>query len=921
MRVLIVDDEVGICKYLKRELQKEDYEVAYTTSPAGVLEKLKKAKKNTESYDLLLLDILMPGIDGLSLLKEIQNAQLDLDVIITTGHGDEDKAIESIRLGAVDYLRKPISLEELHTAIFRVQQKRKKEAKKEVEHSILVVDDEKELCAYIKRELYKEGYQVVVVHDGDEGLEYFKNNRVDVALVDLKMPRMDGLEMLKRCREITNDFVSIIITGYGDYETAIKALKLGVINYLKKPLLLDELVNAVNNSINMLLLHRGLSARRRELEIETALKERYAKNLEKMVEERTREIRKLSDAVKAATESIVISDLEWKITDVNEATLKMYGTDNKEDLIGKSLFDFIAPEDRERTAAGMKEVMEKGYIIDQEYHVIIKDGSKLPVEMSSSLMKGTDGKPMGFVSVTKDVTERKRVKAELEEAKTYAEDIIANFLDTLIVTDPDGNIRKANQAALDLLEYNEQELIGKPIGTIFAKEGAEELKSFFTDIPEALFKREVIRNYELTYVTKSGRRIPMSFNCSVMRDEKGEILGLVVGAKDISRTKEVEAQLRQTQKMEAVGQLSGGVAHDFNNVLTAILGCTELALMTVKEDNPLYQDLNEIRKASIHAANLTRQLLLFSRRQPMELIPVELNKLIKELFKMLNRLIGEDISLITDLEPDLWWVKGDKGTLEQVIVNLVVNARDAMPNGGKITIKIRNAHVDQGYCKDYRYARPGRFIFLSVQDTGTGMDQATIDRIFEPFFTTKASGKGAGMGLSVVYGIVKYHEGWVNVESSPDNGSIFGIYLPAVSRRPEEERKSPVSLEALRGRGERILLVEDEEVVREFATRVLSRNGYAVFTAANAQEAIDIFQKKGNNFDLIFSDVVLPDGSGPKLVEQLLKLKPGISVLFTSGYSDEKSDWRTIRKGGHLFLKKPYLLADLLRTMRDALTM
>jgi len=229
--------------------------------------------------------------------------------------------------------------------------------------------------------------------------------------------------------------------------------------------------------------------------------------------------------------------------------------------------------------------------------------------------------------------------------------------------------------------------------------------------------------------------------------------------------------------------------------------------------------------------------------------------------------------------------------------------------------------VDQGYCKDYIYARPGRFISLSVQDTGTGMDQATIDRIFEPFFTTKASGKGTGMGLSVVYGIVKYHEGWVNVESSPNNGSIFGIYLPAVSMRPEEERKSPVSLEAVRGRGERILLVEDEKSVRESTTRVLSRNGYAVFTAANAQEAIDIFQKNGNHFDLIFSDVVLPNGSGPKMVEQLLKLKPGISVLFTSGYSDEKSDWRTIREGGYPLLLKPYLLTDLLRTVRDTLNM
>jgi len=414
MRVLIVDDEPGICRRLQQELQKEGCEVDYTTSAIGVLERLKNAEQEGRDYTLLLLDLRMPKVDGFSLLKEIREARLGLDVVIITGYGDEEKAIESIRLGAVDYLPKPISLEALHTAVFRVQQKRAAEEKRDLEYSILVVDDEKELCERIKRELDKEGYRTAVAYDGVEGLDYFSHNRMDVAIVDIKMPRMSGLEMLEKCREISDDFVSIIITGHGDEERAIQALHLGVFNYLRKPVSLEELVTSVGKGIELLHLRRGLAARRRELEIETALKEQYAQNLERMVEERTKEIKKFSDAVEASTESIVISDLEAKITDVNEATLRMYGTGNREDLVGKSSFDLIAPEDQQKAVAGMEEALEKGYVKDRGY-LITKDGSKLPVEMSVAIMKGVDGEPIGFVGITTDITERKLAEEKLKD--------------------------------------------------------------------------------------------------------------------------------------------------------------------------------------------------------------------------------------------------------------------------------------------------------------------------------------------------------------------------------------------------------------------------------------------------------------------------------------------------------------------------
>ncbi|MBW2249841.1 MAG: response regulator [Deltaproteobacteria bacterium] len=303
----------------------------------------------------------------------------------------------------------------------------------------------------------------------------------------------------------------------------------------------------------------------------------------------------------------------------------------------------------------------------------------------------------------------------------------------------------------------------------------------------------------------------------------------------------------------------------------------------------------------------------------MEEIPLDPNETIKNLNKMLNRLIGEDIFLTVDLASDLKMIKGDPGTIEQVIMNLVVNARDAMPGGGKIIIKTSNILFNEEDSKRYSDAKPGEFVCFSVHDTGDGIEPSILDRIFEPFFTTKAQGKGTGLGLSAVYGIVKKHGGWINVESTPDDETTFKIYLPAISVGSEQKRQPLVSQEEFKGNGERILLVEDEEVVMNLLTEMLTGKGYKVFSAANAKEAIDIFEKEKGTFDLVFSDVVLPDIRGPKLVKQLLKQKPKIRVLFTSGYSDEKSDWQTIQKLGYPYLQKPFTSYDMLKTVKEAL--
>lgn len=379
----------------------------------------------------------------------------------------------------------------------------------------------------------------------------------------------------------------------------------------------------------------------------------------------------------------------------------------------------------------------------------------------------------------------------------------------------------------------------------------------------------------------------------------------------------IQTQLFRAQKMEALGTLAGGVAHDFNNLLTVIKVNIDMAMMKSDSKSPLIAYLKRILDASMRAANLTRQLLLLGRKQPMESTAFNINSTVTDLLKMLKPIIGEDIIIKTDLGPDILTVRADKGNFEQVLMNLAVNARDAMPQGGKLNIKTEIVTVDKAYCKINSGARPGKFVCLSIEDSGTGMDKETLQHIFEPFFSTKEQGKGTGLGLATVYGIVKQHNGWINVYSEPGHGSMFKIYLPSFSAKPEKETKATTPLQKFQGKNERILMVEDDEGIRESTAGALMENGYVIYKAAGVKEALEIFKREKGDFHLVFSDMIMPDGTGFDLVNQLLSLKPELRVLLSSGYSDEKSQWQIIRDKGLRFISKPYALADLFRVIRE----
>lgn len=422
--------------------------------------------------------------------------------------------------------------------------------------------------------------------------------------------------------------------------------------------------------------------------------------------------------------------------------------------------------------------------------------------------------------------------------------------------------------------------------------------------------------YEFTVMTPNGKKTVLEASVSSIKYRQDfAIQGIL---RDITVRKELEEQLLQSQKMEAIGQLAGGVAHDFNNLLTVIVGYSEMLLTGLDRNNPKFRELQQIRDAGNRAAALTRQLLAFSRKQILEPQIINLNDLITNLEKMLGRLIGENIDLSTYLAPDLNKIKADPGQIEQVIVNLAVNARDAMPQGGKLTIETDNIYLDEMYVRKHHGSKAGNYVLMTISDNGLGMDKATLDRIFEPFFTTKSKDKGTGLGLATVYGIIKQSGGNIWVYSEPGQGTVFKLYLPAVTETGIVSREKVEIQEKLRG-NETVLVVEDEESVLVFLEQVLEEFGYQLITARDGLEAINKAKKFKKTIHLLLSDVVMPHLSGKELALEIKKLHPETKICFMSGYTDNAIVHHGVLDENTNFIQKPFSPVALLKKVREVL--
>lgn len=527
-----------------------------------------------------------------------------------------------------------------------------------------------------------------------------------------------------------------------------------------------------------------------------------------------------------------------------------------------------------------------------------------------------------YYHTIQDIHDAKSAEDATLREKKLSDSIVSNMPAGIAFLDRDFVLLKTNDTYAGFIhKYSPQldsDIIGKSYFELMPGSRSQ-LESWFCQVRDT-GEAETRMEFELT-LDSNGKTRKTFWNTSItpVHDKEGGIDGIIVLSNDLTEHRVLEEQLIKAQKMESVGRLASGVAHDFNNLLTAIVGYTELAMEDPAADESQKDSLKEVLGASNRAADLTRQLLYFSHNEPVNSKPVNLKKTVVNLQKMLDRIIGENYNLLTVLPDDLWVVLADTTQIEQVIMNLVVNARDAMPGGGDIVISAENTVLDEEAAIEHPSARSGKFVCLTVADRGTGINKETLDNIFEPFFTTKGPTKGTGLGLSVVYGIISQHKGWIDVDSTHGLGTRFMVCLPVAAEQKEIEarEKGPVEFTVTSGR--KVLLVEDEDAVRKLVEKILSGCGYVVTIASDSEKAVEIFNNENGGFDLLLSDITLPGENGIALANRLKKLKPSLPVVLASGYNSAPGSLTHINENGYSMLQKPFTRNQLLKTIEDTL--
>jgi two-component system cell cycle sensor histidine kinase/response regulator CckA len=614
------------------------------------------------------------------------------------------------------------------------------------------------------------------------------------------------------------------------------------------------------------------------------------------------------------------------ITAFNEPKSRLYISPQIEAMLGFSADEWLGdpglvlkqlhPDDRERVLAEVFQSRDTGRPFSSEYRLLARDGHIVWVRDEAIVMRDELGRPCFMQGLLLDISEQKRKEEMLQKSESKFRTIFERVAVGIALVSIDGQLVESNPALQEMLGHREEDLRNRVFNEFIHPEDA----AIDVDLDQELIagKRDHYQ-IEKRFIRKDGGVVWCQLNVSLVRGGQEERPFTICMVEDITERKRLETQFFQSQKMETIGRLAGGIAHDFNNLLTVIKGYTQLSLNHIREGDPCRENIEEIKGAAERAAELTNQLLTFSRRQILDMKVLDLNTIVRGLEKMMGRIIGEDIEMFTVLDDHLGRVKTDPAQIEQVILNLVVNARDAMPAGGKLAIETANVVLDETYTRTHIGVAPGSYVMLSVSDTGCGMPPEIKELIFEPFFTTKEEGKGTGLGLSTIYGIVKQSGGNIWVYSEPARGTTFKIYLPRVE---EETDALPVQddTDRLPRGNETVLLVEDDPSLRALAARVLRYQGYKVLEATNGHEAIGTAHENDQEkIHLLLTDVVMPHMGGRELVKRMKTLHSEIRVLFISGYTDHAITYHAGLKPGTPFLQKPFSPTALAKKVREVL--
>ena len=765
---------------------------------------------------------------------------------------------------------------------------------------VLLVEDSADDALLLEREIRRGGFNLSLTRVENESQFLAAMSQAwDVVIADYVLPRFTALGVLRHLRHLRLDIPTIVVSGTVTEAELVEAMKAGAHDYVQKGNL-SRLVVAIRRELG------EAASRSRRREAEDALRE--AQERFRFVVENTGDV----------VYRLRFPDMVYDYMSPGIERLTGYGP---REINGVGLGGIVVSVTDTAGRPIARQRLEWARHIEQsgefyaDYQVRTKGGDLRWLVDHSFPWRDGNGRLLGAVGTLMDVTGRKQAEEALRRSEEYYRSLIENASDPIVVLDDAGNVVYESPALEKLLGVRPEDRRGRSGLELLPEEDRPELARSIQRLLREPGHTEVIETRAL-HRDGSWRSIEAVAKSRV--DDGGKTT-IVVNVRDLTVRKDLEAQLNQAQKMEAIGRLAGGVAHDFNNLTTAILGYSELMLRRLGAEDPLRRHVAEVTRAAERAAGLTRQLLAFSRKQLLQPRVLDVAEVLEHSRGLLERLIGEDIELVTRGEPGVGRVRADPVQLDQVILNLAVNARDAMPRGGQLVLEASNADLDEDYAHEHVTVRPGRYVMLAVSDTGHGMDKETQQRVFEPFFTTKDKGKGTGLGLSTVYGIVQQSGGYVWVYSEVGRGTTFKVYLPRVEE--EADQPSPVSEPAaLRAAAsETLLLVEDEASVRELLRELLESAGYSVLEAARPSEALQFAQSHDAPIQLLITDVVMPEMTGPELAQRLCAIRPGLRLLFLSGYTEGVvADKGLLGDGAH-FLQKPFTTDALEAKVREVL--
>ncbi len=799
---------------------------------------------------------------------------------------------------------------------------------------VLIVDDKQENLYLLRSLLQSHGCVVDEARQGAEALDKALQAPPDLIISDLLMPVMDGYTLLRRWkaheRFRTIPFVVYTATYTGPKDERL-ALDLGADAFIVKPVEPEPFMAHIeevlakktggalpparvpdDHQLGLLkeysgvLIHKlekkvfQLEQANRELQAEIARRQQAEAELIQSRQD-------WQDIFQSIGHPTIIMDLEHGIVAANKAAIEVSGK-SLDELLNTKCYDLFHRSAGPPPSCPTEALLESGSRERVEMEMEALGAYYL---VSCTPIRDKEGAIRKVIHIATDITERKMSEEALRESEKRYRALFSQSMDGIYVTSREGILLDANQAFLDILGYKRDDIVRGDIRIVYANPSDRDR---FVRTIEASGS---VKDYPLAFKRKDGKEVECLVTSSVRRAGDGAIVGYQGILRDITEQANLQKQLLQAQKMEAIGALAGGVAHDFNNVLQVALGYTELILRHEGLPQGLRADLKKINDSSRQGADLVQRLLTFSRKAEFKPQPLDLNRRIADLASILERTIPKMIEIQLLLSENLPKINADKTQIDQVLMNLAVNARDAMPDGGKLIFETTNVLLDEEYAGANLDAKPGYHILLMVTDTGTGIDKKILERIFEPFYTTKSVGEGTGLGLAMVHGIVKQHGGHIRCYSEPGHGTTFKIYIPALVSGEEEEETT--FKETARGGSETLLLVDDEDLIRDLGARTLTRAGYKVFVASNGKEALEMYQAHRDEIALVLLDLIMPEMGGEQCLKGLLSLNPSVKVVIASGYSAGGPTEDALTDGAKGFVNKPYDIRKALEVIREVL--